>query len=178
MRIIIKYVGIALAIVGILLVMKNLVSKETTWDTNTKKNGEIIYNATIKLLDKDTNSYVSGAKLVLKNSDNELISEWTTKDSLHIVNKLKKGSYTLSEINAADNYHLNEEVITFEIKNKDVNVVMYNIKMTEEEIRKVNTSESSVDVDNTASNRSLVTLFIAFILTFMGLNIIRKVKKD
>ena len=179
MKIIIKYVGIALVIVGILLVMKNLVAKESTWDTNTNKNKkETYYNATIKLLDKDTNSYVSGAKLVLKNSKNELIAEWTTKDSLYIVNKLKKGTYTLSEISAADNYHLNEENITFEIKTKDINVVMYNTKMTEEEVRKANTTESNVNVDNTASSKSVVALFIAFISTFMGLYIIYKVKNN
>ena len=63
-RSIIKYVGIALVIVGVLLVMKNLFAKEdTNWNEDVK---DKYYSAKIKLLDKDTNDYLEGAKLILK----------------------------------------------------------------------------------------------------------------
>ena len=65
MRTIIKYVGIALVIVGILLVMKNLFEKDTDWSTNEKEenNKNKYYTVEIKLLDKDQKNYLSGSKL-------------------------------------------------------------------------------------------------------------------
>lgn len=177
MKSIIKYLGIALVIVGILLVMKNLFSKESGWESDNKLNNIKYYVANIKLLDKDTKDYVEGAKLVLKNSKNEIVAEWTTGKRVYRVNNLEKGEYTLIQTGASENYHLNELEINFEIKNKNKDVVMYNTKMTEEEIKSANTTKTEVGVDNTSSTKNILTSVFAIVISFVGLNIIYKVKK-
>lgn len=178
MRNIIKYVGIALVIVGILLVMKNLFSKDTEWSNNNTKNETTYYTAKIKLLDKETKEYLKDSKLVLKDKNNKIVAEWTTGNKVYSVNKLEKGVYTLTQESAPENYHKNEEIITFEIKNTDKEIVMYNTKMTEEEIKEANTTANEVGVDNTASSKSILTIIIAIITTTLGLNLIYKVKKN
>ena len=177
MKSIIKYLGIALVIVGILLVMKNLFSKESGWESDNKLNNINYYIANIKLLDKDTKDYVEGAKLVLKNSKNEIVAEWITGKRVYRVNNLEKGEYTLIQTGASENYHLNELEINFEIKNKNKDVVMYNTKMTEEEIKNANTTKTEVGVDNTSSTKNILTSVFAIVISFVGLNIIYKVKK-
>ncbi len=178
MRSIIRYLGIALVIVGILLVMKNLFSKESSWESDDKLNNIKYYTANIKLLENDTKDYVEGAKLVLKNSKNEIVDEWTTGKRVYRVNNLENGEYTLIQTGASENYHLNELEIKFKIKNKNKDVVMYNTKMTEEEIKEANTTKEEVGVDNTSSTKNILTSIIAIIITFIGLNRIYKVKKE
>lgn len=178
MRSIIKYLGIALVIVGILLVMKNLFTKESNFESNDKTNNIKYYTANIKLLDNDTKDYIEGAKLVLKDSNNKVIVEWTTEKRVYRVNKLENGEYTLIQTEASENYHLNETKINFEIKNKNEDVVIYNTKMTEEEIKEANTTKEEVGVDNTSSTKNILTSILAIIITFIGLNRIYKIKKE
>ena len=175
MKTIIKYIGIALVIVGILLVMKNLVTKDT--DLLDKKNNKEYYSVEIKLLNKETKEYVEGAKLVLKDKDGKLVKEWTTNKEVYTISKLENGKYTLTQVSAPKNYKLNEDSITFEIKDKNRNVVMYNTKMTEEEIKNANTTKTEVGVDNTSSTKNILTSVFAIVISFVGLNIIYKVKK-
>lgn len=175
MRSIIKYIGIALVIVGILLVMKNLFSKESNLSNETEKS---YYTARIKLLDQQNKNYIEGAKLTLKDENNKIIAEWTTDSKVKLITKLSKGKYILTQSSTAKNYHLNETKLTFEIKNKDKDVVMYNTKKTEEEIRKENTVSSDVKVDNTASTKNIFTTIIALITTTLGLSLIYKVKNN
>lgn len=179
-RNIIKYLGIALVIIGIFLVMRNLISKDTDWSndkgkTNNKNNA---YNVTIKLLDKDNKKYLAGSKLILKNTNDELIAEWTTNEEAYVISNLENGNYTLIQIDAPDNYHLNEAGVTFELKNKDKEITMYNTKMTEEEIKQANTTNTEVGVDNTASNKSIFTSIIAIITTVIGISLIYKTKEN
>lgn len=177
MKTIIKYLGIALVIVGILLVMKNLFAKGN--DTFKDKKDEIkYYNATIKLLDNDSKEYVDGAKLVLKDEENKIIAEWTTDKNIYVVENLKNGKYTLTQESTSKYYHKNETGVSFEIRGSNKNVVMYNTKLTEEEIKKVNTTESEVNVDNTASSKSILTTIMSIVLIGYGFNIIYKTKKE
>jgi peptide deformylase len=178
MRNIIKYVGIALVIVGILLVMKNLFAKDTNWDDEKDKNAVVYYNAKIKLLDEETKEYLEGARLVLKDDNGKVVAKWITDKKVRIVSGLENGKYTLSQESTLKNYHLNDDGIIFEINNADKDVVMYNTKMTEEEIRDANTTKTEVGVDNTASSKSILTVIIAAIMTGLGLNLIYKVKKN
>ena len=175
-RNIIKYVGIALVIVGVLLVMKNLFAKEdTNWNEDVK---EKYYSAKIKLLDKDTNDYLEGAKLILKNQNGDIVKEWISTNKTYTVKDLSNGEYTLIQDSAIENYHQNNEGVIFKIKDSNETVIMYNIKMTEEEIKEANTSKDEVNVDNTASSKSILVLILATILTSIGCNLIYKVKKS
>ena len=173
-RNIIKYIGIALVIAGILLVMKNLFSKE--FDSSTNKNS--YYSATIKLLDKESGNYLEGSKLILKDSNNKVIAEWTTKNNSHILEKLIPGTYTLTQITSPQNYHLNKENVVFEIKNKDKAVTMYNVKMTDEEVKEANTTNTEVNVDNTASSKNILTIITAIITTTIGVYTICRTRKN
>lgn len=162
MRNIIRYVGIILVIAGILLVMKNLVTKDENFsDTSTNKNQTTevaYYSAKIKLVDKETDAYLEGASFILKNEKDEIIEKWISESNVHLISKLKKGKYTIEQEKAPDGYHLNEEVTSFEVTNKDQEVVIYNTKMTEEEIeelRQQNTTSSEVSVDNTLSVKNI-----------------------
>ena len=178
MRTIIRYLGIALVIVGILLVMKNLFKKETSWSEENNQNTTTYYTAKIKLLDKETNDYLKGAKLVLKDKDNKTITEWTTEAKTHSINKLKKGQYTLVQTKAPENYHLNENSITFEIKKTNKEIVMYNKRMTKEEIKESNTTKEEVGVDNTSSSKGILTTIISIVTIALGLSTIYKTKKN
>lgn len=176
MKTIIKYIGIALVIAGILLVMKNLVTKDTA--LLDKKNNKEYYSVEIKLLNKETKEYVEGAKLALKDKGGKLVKEWTTNKEVYTISKLENGKYTLTQVSAPKNYKLNEDSITFEIKDKNRNVVMYNTKMTNEEIKESNTSKDNVEVDNTLSSKSIITVIISLISTIVGFGLIYKVRKS
>lgn len=181
MRNIIKYVGIILVIAGILIVMKNLFAQDGgVSNTGKNKNKEIVYySAKIKLLDKETDAYLNGATLILKKESGEVVERWTTEGGVHLVSKLKKGKYVVEQESSVDGYHLNEEGVSFEIKNKDKEVILYNTKMTEEEIeeaRRQNTVSNEVGVDNTLSERSIWAIIggIASIGIGVGLILVQR----
>ena len=70
---IIRYVGLALVIVGVVLVMKNLFTNVDTKSNVKGKEKVMYYTANIELLDKNTNEYVVGAGLSLRDENGELI---------------------------------------------------------------------------------------------------------
>lgn len=174
-RNIIKYVGLTLVIIGIVLVMKNLFSSDTDWENSkskstTNKNG--YYSATISLLDQDTEVFLSDANLVVKDKDGNVVNGWTTDGGVHLVTNLKSGTYTLEEEKAPSGYHLNEEGVAFKIDGADAKVVMYNIAMTEEEKKIQNTTSNEVGVENTLSNRSLGVVLGAIASIILGIGLI------
>lgn len=184
MKNIVKYVGIILVFAGILLVMKNLFSQDTDWTSDKKNNiktTEVYYNARIQLLDKDTNSFLTGATLVLKNESGEEVEEWTTDGGIHLVNKLKTGKYTIEETNAPEGYRLEEETVSFEIKTKDQEVTVYNTAMTEEEkeeVRRQNTISNEVGVENTLSEKNIWSILGGIISIGVGVGLILFQKKS
>lgn len=180
----IKYIGIILVIAGVLLVTKNLFTQDEEWDSKKEKKTEatevVYYNARIQLLDKEENTFLTGATLVIKNEAGEEIDKWETGEGVHLVNKLKKGTYTLTEEKAPEGYHFNEEVISFEIANKDQEVTMYNTKMTEEEqaeIKRQNTTSSEVGVDNTLSEKNIWSILGGVLSIGLGVGLILIQKK-
>jgi len=180
MKNMIKYVGIILVNAGILLVMKNLFSKDTEWNDNKDESKKAYYNVEIKILDKETKKYISGAKMILKDESDKVISEWTSENKANVVKDLSKGSYVLIQEKAPENYHLATK-ISFKIKSNDKTVTMYNKKMTKEEIEaenKKNTVSSEVGVDNTSSNKSILSIIISTLVITLGLGLIYKEKKN
>ena len=130
-------------------------------------------------MDQDTNDYVVGADLVLKDNDGNVISNWTTDATEHVVLKLKRGTYTIFETKAPQNYKINEEPTTFTITIKDEKVTMYNSKMTVEEIaakenqeRVKNTTANEIGVENTLSERDITVTILAMICIIFGIDII------
>lgn len=185
MKNIIKYIGIVLVIAGILLVTKNLFTQDDEWNTTDTKKNETTevayYSAKIELLDKESNAYLTGATLVLKNDVGEVVEKWTTDGGVHLVRKLKAGSYVLEQESAPEGYHLNEEGVSFKVKNKDKEVTMYNTKMTEEEIeeaRQQNTTSSEVGVDNTLSEKSILSILVGVVSIALGVGLILVQKRS
>ncbi len=92
----------------------------------------------ISKVDATNNEELPGAHLVIKNSNGEIVDEWTSTDVAHTV-KLMPGTYTLEETIAPEGYVLSKETITFTI-NKDgigSKVEMKNSPIPETEFSKV-----------------------------------------
>lgn len=175
---IIRYIIIILIVVAIVLVMKNLVSSDSNWQNDDKskdKTEEVYYSAKISLKDQETEEFISGATLVVKDETGETIDSWTTSNEIHTVSKLKKGTYTLSQIKASEDYKLNEEPITFKIENNNVNVTMNNEKKTEAELQQEkvqNTISDEINVDNTLSTKNKFITLLSILTILGGISIV------
>ena len=98
---------------------------------------------------------VEGAHLVVRNSDGEIVEEWTSTDTPHYIEKLPSGHYSLTETIAPDGYVLNTSTVEFDIlPNGEIqSTVMFNSK--------------PIDVPNTSSNATYIYL-IGGILVVIG----------
>lgn len=177
----IRYTLIIIIVIGIVLVMKNLINNEGKWETkgtkskDTDKTEEVYYNANIKLVDKSTEEILSNGQLVVKNANGEVVDSWTTTEEIHIVTKLKPGTYTLEEESAPEGYRLNEEAVTFMVEKKNVDVSIYNEALTEEELETLkaeNTSSDEIGVDNTLSIKNNTKIIISLLCLISGILLI------
>ena len=100
---------------------------------------------------------LAGAELVLRDEEGNVVEQWTTTTSAKVIEKLKPGNYTLSELKAPDGYQLNTSLLTIQVKDtSDIQVfTMYN--------------DLKVEVPNTSRN-SVLYFFIGTILVFAGLS--------
>ena len=98
---------------------------------------------------------VEGAHLVVRNSDGEIVEEWTSTDTPHYIEKLPSGHYSLTETIAPEGYVLNTSTVEFDIlPNGEIqSTVMFNSK--------------PIDVPNTSSNATYIYL-IGGILVIVG----------
>lgn len=70
---------------------------------------------TIVKVDKATGNAIAGAELVLKDSNGEVITSWTSTTLGHVIKNLPNGTYTVEETKAPEGYELDTEKITFTI---------------------------------------------------------------
>lgn len=68
----------------------------------------------ISKLDSETNEYVSGATLVIKNLEGKVIANWTTSNESHYVS-LDEGEYVLTETISPKGYLLNNNSVAFKV---------------------------------------------------------------
>ena len=80
----------------------------------------------VSKLDSETNEYVSGAVLQIKNEKGEIVATWTTTKESHYVS-LDEGTYVLSEVSAPQGYNLNNKPIYFRVDG-DGNVYLVDSK--------------------------------------------------
>lgn len=110
-----------------------------------------------------------GASLVVKDYDGKVIDEWVSSDKPHVIENLKPGTYTLTETLQPDGYILSSETITFTVKGDGsiTKVVMYNEPA----------SKDIVEVENTASFKTITSSVIGLIVIAVGLALVFKNKK-
>ena len=91
---------------------------------------EEYYKVKISKQDISTKKELPGATLIIKNSKGEEIDRWVSGTEPHYL-ELKKGEYTLTEIQAPNGYDLSYEVVKFSVGDNgevETSVVMYNSK--------------------------------------------------
>lgn len=102
--------------------------KETT--TVTSKLTLDIESSKVKVvkIDANTGKSIAGASLVLKDSNGNIITSWTSTTNYHVVRNLKNGTYTVTETEAPKGYLLNNEPMKFTITdtNKEVEIKIAN----------------------------------------------------
>lgn len=83
----------------------------------------------ITKLDIKTNQPLAGAKLVLKDSNGKVLSEWVSTVNAHVVTNLPYGSYYVEEIEAPAGYQLAERETPFTLNSmsKDIKVNIKNV---------------------------------------------------
>lgn len=150
-------------------------SKGNILDENGESIGQVVIKnekatggVSISKQDITNKKELSGAKLVVKDYDGNIIEEWISTNEPHLIKNLKPGIYTLTEIVAPDGYILSSETITFTVKDDGsiTKVVMYNTPDSKE-----------VVVENTASFKTITSSLIGSIILIAGSYIIVKNSK-
>ncbi len=82
----------------------------------------------ITKVDSTTKKPISGAKLVLKNSNGTVIASWTSTINAHVIRNLANGTYTVEETEAPSGYlkNTNKTTITITDTNRDIKVTFEN----------------------------------------------------
>ncbi len=70
----------------------------------------------ISKIDATTGKELPGAKLTVKNSAGKVVDSWVSTNSVHVIEGLEPGKYTLTEEYAPEGYVLSKETVVFEVK--------------------------------------------------------------
>lgn len=104
----------------------------------TRVEKDIVFKLTttkIKISKQDitTKKELAGAHLILRDSNNNIIDEWTSTTEAHYIDFLPAGKYTLEETIAPKGYVLNKQKVEFELTadGEIKEVVMYNEQIVE-----------------------------------------------
>lgn len=105
------------------------------WKTVTKDITLKLTTTKIKISKQDitTKKELAGAHLILRDSNNNIIDEWTSTTEAHYIDFLPAGKYTLEETIAPKGYVLNKQKVEFEVMTDGEikEVVMYNEQIVE-----------------------------------------------
>ncbi len=100
---------------------------------------------------------VEGAHLVIKDSNGNIVEEWTSSNTPYYIEKLPVGNYTFTETIAPDGYILNTSVVEFNVlETGDIqSEVMFNSK--------------PIEVPNTSSNSTFIYLTGGILMIIGGI---------
>ena len=120
---------------------------------------------TIIKKDATTKEPLAGAKLVLKDSEGNIVAEWTTTEEAYTINYLPFGEYTLEEVSAPSDYVLSKEIIHITISEDtpEQETIMYN--------------QPYVEVPDTSVKSSTVLTVMGFVILTLGAGTIYATKK-
>lgn len=132
---------------------------------NEKKTGGV----SISKQDITNKEELPGATLVVKDYDGNVIEEWVSTNEPHIIENLKPGIYTLTEIVAPEGYILSAETITFTVEDDGTitKVVMYNTPDSKE-VEVPEDKGEEVPVENTASFKTMTSSLMGIIVIIAG----------
>lgn len=165
-RSIVRYVGLTVIVIGIVLLVSNLLNSNNR-EFKSNKNNDIVkyYSVSIKVLDKETKKFLNGGSFVLKDNEGKIIEEWEQTENIKRIGKLKKGTYVIEQKSSLDGYEMSDK-LTFRISNSDKNIDIYNTVIQEV------MSESEVSVDNTLSLKSSFGYVVSIIISCIGIILI------
>lgn len=125
------------------------------------------YNITITNLEKETNNAIPNTIVELYTIDNNLINtSITNEEGIIKLSNLTKGKYYIKEKEVNSKYKLNKELLYFEIKDKDIDLKLYN-----------ELSKNKIFIPNTLSNNNHIIEKISLLLILIGLIIYEYKKK-
>ena len=133
-RSIVRYVGLTVIVIGIVLLVSNLLNSNNR-EFKSNKNNDIVkyYSVSIKVLDKETKKFLNGGSFVLKDNEGKIIEEWEHTKNIKRIGKLKKGTYVIEQKSSLDGYEMSDK-LTFRISNSDKNIDIYILNMPSEEV--------------------------------------------
>ena len=167
MRNIIRYIGLTAIVIGVVILISTLLTKDKEgFNSNNKNiNNPKYYTASIKVLDEDSRKFVTGGEFVLKTNDGKVIAEWEGKENIKRISKLTNGTYIIEQKSSAEGYEKSDNK-TFRINGESKDITIFN-KLKEEVI-----TSNEVGVDNTLSMKSYFGYIISIMIIGSGLYLI------
>ena len=133
---------------------------------------------TINKVDSVTLKNISGAEILVTNERGEEVARFTTTSNSYTLKNLAYGTYTVEEVTAPEGYFLNEEKQTFTIDENHLSA-----QITIKDIPKtcenggLDEDECSVDVPDTGTNSTLLSLLGLAIISLGALYVHKNNKK-
>ena len=130
---------------------------------------ELEDQVSIAKLDSETGKQVAGAKLVIKDSNGYVVSEFTSTDKMYSIT-LKSGVYTLYEVEAPQGYQLSKDVVTFKLLD-DGTVQVLNGNGKYEDVVYVsfyNTKKPTEEVEVPSTGKNATLLLISGLALLIG----------
>ena len=138
---------------------------------------EIPTKVSVSKQDITNGKEIPGAHLVVKDSEGNIVDEWISSDTPHLITGLKPGTYTLRETIAPNGYILSDETITFTVKSDGsiTTVVMYNTPESTPEtpITPQENPGEEIEVENTSSTKNIITSLMGIFSLSLGLSFIK-----
>ena len=139
---------------------------EFTIDDNNRDVKVTIENKAIEKLvnilkvDAATGKPLSGATLVVKDSEGNVVEEFVTSEEPHTIIGLKDGTYTVEEIKAPEGYNKSDEIYKFTISDKTPTALV------------IFENSEIVEVPFTGSNKSLISTLFGSIMLISGVGFV------
>ena len=111
-------------------------------------------------IDAKTGEPLSGATLVVKNSEGKVIEEFVTTNEAHTIIGLENGEYTVEETKAPAGYKKSDEIYKFTISDETPTAVV------------IFENNEIVEVPFTGSNKSLMSTLFGSILLISGVGFV------
>ena len=136
------------------------VNKDNRDATITIENTPIEKLVNILKVDAATGNPLSGATLVVKDSDGNVVEEFVTTTEPHTITGLEDGEYTVEEVEAPEGYNKSDEVYKFTISDETPTALV------------IFENNEIVEVPFTGSSKSLISTIFGSMLLISGVGFV------